>query len=315
MIALPSRISANRGATRRGFTLIELLVVIAIIAILIALLLPAVQQAREAARRSSCKSNLKQVGIALHNYADTHGTFPAGWYSKLNTTAGKGDMLYGQPGWGWGTMILPQMEQASLYQKLDMNTPKITQAATQPLSQTKIVSYRCPSDVGPDTNTNSGRWNDGTSNYLGVFGSNAQTAAASATVPGATLVYGLNEGSGRGMFSGNSKIKFRDVTDGLSNTVAIGEIAYGQVGSEIYNGAVWVGVAVSGGYSATTLTLNSTATYRINGTNVYAFSSFHTGGAQFLMGDGGVRFLSENIEGTTLNNLADRADGNVVADF
>ena len=101
--------------TRKGFTLIELLVVIAIIAILIALLLPAVQQAREAARRSTCKNNLKQIGISLHNYHDVHNAFPPGWIAVENNSPN----IEGESGFGWGTMLLPYMDQAPLYQQMD----------------------------------------------------------------------------------------------------------------------------------------------------------------------------------------------------
>ena len=115
-------------ARRQGFTLIELLVVIAIIAVLVSLLLPAVQQAREAARRSQCKNNLKQIGLALHNYHDTHSTFPAGYYSWV-TNNGSGpawanidpDTWDAAPGWGWGTMLLPFLDQAPLYNQLNLN--------------------------------------------------------------------------------------------------------------------------------------------------------------------------------------------------
>src|SRR6188472_548040 len=104
-----------KAHSRRGFTLIELLVVIAIIAILIALLLPAVQQAREAARRSQCKNNLKQLGLALHNYHDTSNTLPPGWIAVPTMS---GNTNASAPCWGWGTMILPGLDQAPLYSSM-----------------------------------------------------------------------------------------------------------------------------------------------------------------------------------------------------
>ncbi|MCB1129315.1 MAG: DUF1559 domain-containing protein, partial [Verrucomicrobiae bacterium] len=123
-------------ANRRGFTLIELLVVIAIIAILIALLLPAVQQAREAARRTECKNKLKQLGLALHNYHDTFRAFPAAFYRGTTTS----------PGWGWGTMILPYIDQAPLYNQWVM-TVSYDNGQNQTARRTKLAAYKCPSDL------------------------------------------------------------------------------------------------------------------------------------------------------------------------
>jgi prepilin-type N-terminal cleavage/methylation domain-containing protein len=140
-----------RDKSRVGFTLVELLVVIAIIGILVALLLPAVQAAREAARRSECTNNLKQIGVALHNYHDTHKMFPPGWIPQTGMPGGGSGYA-----WGWGTAILPFMEQASLPDQIQYGKITIYAAAGDPailpLMQTPIAPYRCPSDVGPPTN-------------------------------------------------------------------------------------------------------------------------------------------------------------------
>ena len=143
-------------AKRFGFTLIELLVVIAIIAILVALLLPAVQQAREAARRSSCKNNLKQLGLALHNYHDTHGVFPAGYYAGDHPSVADGEGDGRDARYGWGSMILPFLEQAPLYDKMQVGDRLLSQNVNDPTvladMQTPISAFRCPSDVAPGTN-------------------------------------------------------------------------------------------------------------------------------------------------------------------
>jgi len=130
-----------------GFTLVELLVVIAIIGVLVALLLPAVQSAREAARRMSCGNNFKQIGIALHNYHDAYQKLPPGWIMQATSPENSA-------GWGWPTFILPYVEQQNLYDRLQVNQLALMDvmgnAALRPLAQTKLKSYRCPSDVVKD---------------------------------------------------------------------------------------------------------------------------------------------------------------------
>ena len=148
---LEGKVSMHRKL--RGFTLIELLVVIAIIAILIALLLPAVQQAREAARRSTCRNNLKQIGLAMHNYADIHKCFPSGCMS----TTGNANPPGGPQMWGWGVMILPQVDQAPLFERLLVNKQTFYQllnnTALRSLIQQELPVYRCPSDTTRQTSS------------------------------------------------------------------------------------------------------------------------------------------------------------------
>ncbi|QDV49840.1 DUF1559 domain-containing protein [Gimesia fumaroli] len=314
---------------RQAFTLIELLVVIAIIAILIALLLPAVQQAREAARRSSCKNNMKQLGIALHNYHEIHSVFPPGYLRRdysISTFAG--------PGWGWGTMILPQLEQAGRYNQLRIDEQDLTgDPAIIAITQPKIDTFRCPSMPGGTINEKlkSDPADEGhsISSYKAIFGDlNTQYNYSG---DNCSLYAGSCISGGNGAFSPNSSVKFRDMTDGTANTLLIGEVPYGlngtvnSSGTKIdYRGSVWAGVDPEGSRSNVAviqtfrgLTGSGTpsTSYRINGTNSNAFGSHHTGGAHFLMGDGSVHFLSENLNNATINRLAARDDGEVVGEY
>lgn len=288
---------------KKGFTLIELLVVIAIIAILIALLLPAVQQAREAARRSSCKNNLKQIGVAMHNYHDVHRTLPPGYLDSDPAANVENRNLL-----GWGTFILPYIEQAALYNSIgeagafDVNWTTIsdmtTASATVPTPYSKVILnvYICPSDPMGGINKDVGNY--GKSNYTGVAGNTYKSSGT--TVP-------------TGSFYDNSHVTFRDFTDGLSNTIIIGERS--TKGSK--NGTIWIGnYSDAAYYTQNAITSPTSAYYGINGAaGSWNFTSSHTGGAHFLLGDGAVRFISENIHLATYGNLGYIADGNVIGEF
>lgn len=314
---------------RRAFTLIELLVVIAIIAILIALLLPAVQQAREAARRSACKNNLKQIGLAMHNYHDTHSVFPPGIIDV--TLSGTQHNLL-----GWGTMILPFLDQAPLYNQIgshngfDSAEGPWQLALSSATAQIELVDARtilpafiCPSDPMGGVNTDTvippgdtvavdayGAGKYGKSNYVGTVGEYYLPTTA------AQLKH-------RGILYKNSKIKFRDITDGTSNVFLAGErTTFGP-----YIGSIWIGAdkdhrnsrSFYGPYeriASIMAPVSSTdAAYFINGSNEGAFSSMHVGGAHFLLGDGSVRFVSENVHSLTYKQLAGKADGAVIGEF
>src|SRR4051794_14067209 len=167
---------SQRRPQRPGFTLIELLVVISIIAVLIALLLPAVQAAREAARRSHCVNNLKQIGIALHNYHDVMGVFPPGYVSAQSP--GSNPLTGGNDtgaGWAWGSMILPQIEQDSLFHAINFSL-SVSPAANNTVSLMRINAYLCPSDGTPNSVPVRDATNlktvdtVATGNYVGVFG-------------------------------------------------------------------------------------------------------------------------------------------------
>lgn len=291
---------------RFGFTLIELLVVIAIIAILIALLLPAVQQAREAARRTQCKNNLKQLGLALHNYHDVHLAFPPGFILQ------EADGGYN---WTWTVMVLPFIEQGVLFDQLDAGPTTCTQAlgVADSLSAmvTPLSAWRCPSASGPDLNTAWPALGDdlALSNYVGVNNS-------------ALLVVS----GGDGVFGRNSKLRMRDVTDGTSNTVGVGERAWSLSGVQLEAGRLFmqndatVVASLVSSLAAGAPPLNCTSPVADCQTG---FSSVHTGGAQFLMMDGAVRFVSENIDhqpGTTTvdstyEKLMSVNDGKVIGEF
>ncbi len=309
------QVQPQRSASgkRNAFTLIELLVVIAIIAILVALLLPAVQQAREAARRSSCKNNLKQLGLALHNYHDVHNVFPPA-YARSN---GEDPTLGIGNGWGWGVMLLPNIEEGALYDILNANTlpfQLIVDEGTPGWDQfmllkNPISTYRCPSDVAADTNIHAGEY--GTSNYIAVFGSHVDG--------------GLWQGAGNGCMFYNSRIGFRDITDGTSNVIMLGERAGpDRPPIQPWRAGIYAGVntldtnenqANPANWQGVMRGVWDVPAHRINGTSVWAFSSMHQGGAQFLMGDGAIRFISENINGLTYQILAERASGMVTGEF
>jgi prepilin-type N-terminal cleavage/methylation domain-containing protein len=329
---------------QKAFTLIELLVVIAIIAVLIALLLPAVQQAREAARRMQCKGNLKQLGLALHNYHGSLNVFPMGMCGWPGTADGSL--------WGWGTMILPYLDQAALYNSLSIATGGTSPNFNQPaagfgaimnsfnppsaLLQTNLPIYRCPSDSGANLVTipagglnGSLRFSTfayGRSNYPGVIGSTWVNV-------GGLMV-------SNGAFAESSSVSMRDFTDGLSNTFLIGErrspgVVNGRyVGGEtIWAGANddqgpaidWQGFAIHLGYcdQSNTLNLTSASAPGVSSDKPYtSFGSQHTGGSHFLMGDGAVRFISENIAtgpanaaGSTYQNLAARNDSQLLGEY
>jgi prepilin-type N-terminal cleavage/methylation domain-containing protein len=289
-----------RSPRRVGFTLIELLVVIAIIAILIGLLLPAVQKVREAAARMKCANNLKQIGLAMHSYNDAYGHLPAGWATNSATAP--------SPGWSWATLILPYVEQAPLYSTLAVDPSGATGVPAPTAAnglQLPLSVYRCPSDGGPPLNTQF-------SNY-------------------ATCNYVVNrEVVGPGRLDGNNNnqnaMSIQGITDGSSNTVLVGER------ESVKNvGAIWIrGSQTSASFEgrpgsglnpqpAAGTVFNTGSAQRL------AFSSQHTGGCLFLLGDGHVRLVSNSISADTtdtwtnfpahatnftLQNVIHPADGN-----
>ncbi|QDT55889.1 Type II secretion system protein G precursor [Caulifigura coniformis] len=301
----------------RGFTLIELLVVIAIIAILIALLLPAVQQAREAARRTQCKNNLKQIGLALHNYHDVFLTFPPGFIRDYPPGSNNSADTNAPEGWGWGAMILPQLEQSPLYNQLDIGRRALYSVigagrpTVNPVESAPSF-FLCPSDPGGNMGATRAH-----QSWIWTSGRGVQAAGLSPFRPGASNYIasrGANdldrdrfERPGRGtagMFYGNSSVRISHVTDGTSNTVAVGE----RDGQSCFGG-IWAGVchpdrstpADGGIFSALgagdkNCKLNSAAAVGGQHGCSRGFASLHTGGAHFAMADGAVRFISDTIQ-------------------
>ena len=309
---------------KRGFTLIELLVVIAIIAILIALLLPAVQQAREAARRTQCKNNLKQIGLAVHNYHDVYNIFPTGSVPRHAS----GNNFVNQSAWGWHAFILPQIDQAPLFNTLQVNdrslydvtsnrtiTPDRNSLSTM---FPALAAFQCPSDTtGPNLKAGMRRQNFNGSNQSGITGPVNNWRPPTSNYPGVVGFRDINRPRGpgrlaqRGTFYNLSRVRFRDFTDGSSNTLIVGER------DKRCGAGSWIGnrAPLGGGTHGADFTFGKVSKIINDPVNAGSnnctdgFSSKHVGGAQFLLGDGSVRFISENIDSKPAANNRINRDG------
>lgn len=278
---------------RAAFTLVELLVVIAIIGILIGMLLPAVQMVRESARRTECANKIRQMGLALLNFESSNETFPPSY---------KGAAF--DPGWSWGTHILPFVEQNNLYQfgnsrNLLFGAGSNPANTTTEYSQTELTLFRCPSDQGPSLNPI--RLNHAMSNYRAVAG------------PYQPSCYTCNVDLGGVMYQ-NSGTKMADVLDGTSNTVVIGECKYDETTGK--KAAIWPGMTgLRGGaiWISDVMWWVDADTAQINGTAPQAFSSNHPGGALFVFGDGSTHFFREGGDVDILRFLAGRDDGVIIS--
>jgi len=304
-----------------GFTLIELLVVIAIIAVLIALLLPAVQQAREAARRTQCKNQLKQIGLAIHNYESTHSILPSGMLN-WNTPAGQQNppkfrsvSLF--------ALLLPQIDQGALAAQWNYNDPR--QNVPSGRTATVLPVLVCPSDAieqkviitFPNFNPAGDLY--ALTSFGGSGGIKSYSPNRSPTLDG--------------IFHVNSTTRLRDIIDGTSQTLLLGERyhrdleydanagAYTKIGGYGY----WSPTSGLPGIGDVTMSAFVPINYEhptgvaVNDTyedqRVSAFGSGHVGGAQFGLADGSVRFVSENISMATLRGLATRAGGEVISEL
>ncbi|MCA9026310.1 MAG: DUF1559 domain-containing protein [Planctomycetaceae bacterium] len=304
---------------RRGFTLIELLVVIAIIAVMIALLLPAVQQAREAARRTQCKNNLKQIGLALHNYHDVHLLFPP------SSTSGFGAGVWNYPATGptdpsihlhsFASLILPYLEQANIYNSIDYNVSSLDPVNREMASQV-LPFYICPSYSGrtvsddPLYTTTVGYDSFAIRNYVAM---------------GAVSVLGLSGAvPAEGVMYPGSANRFRNITDGTTNTILVAETR--EQSSSVWIDGTTASVAArwtdlgSPTFSGNTVSINYTP-YFPGGIfpnsigQEYGPSSQHEGGAHHLLCDGSVHFLSENMDAEVYDALTTCAGNEVVGEF
>lgn len=309
---------------RRGFTLIELLVVIAIIAVLVALLLPAVQQAREAARRTQCKNQLKQFGLALANYEETYKTLPAGG-------------IFGRS-WGpsFWVFLLPYLDYQTLYEGLNFDAAESGYTGncnTAAVNNMSLPVLFCPSSPLPSRGMGGCGTNTQLSTYLGVAGAVQVTGVfTEARNVAAHGTYGIS--SRGGLLPPRTAVKIRDVTDGLSNVIAIGEhgdfMMNAGVKTQMVGQHGWMMGVGSNDVNNNDRTFNLTSVRYKPGSRNFSdvgvgattqnypnnlpFLSAHSGGSQVILGDGSVKFLSENVDFLVLLRAVTRDDGEPVAD-
>lgn len=348
---------------RSGFTLIELLVVIAIISVLMGLLLPAVQKVRAAAATTECKNNLKQMGIALHHFENDYKRFPPG-YTSYRTSDGSGPAWAhidqatwdGGPGWGWAAYLLPYLEQGNISAKFDYNVP-LWSPAYRDLVSHKLKVFLCPAasggedpyvvqrEDGSPLTINGSTITLGRSNYVASHGQescwgecgSARTATVFTNIytsqTKTILVNGDVSRVADGPFYRNSRTRIAEVTDGMSNTIFLGEH------SSRLSDKTWVGV-VPGAYTHPRFTspengpdaaatsvlvhagpsggeLDITGFPIIHPVNFPTYHvgqmySEHTGGGNVLMGDGSVRFITDGIDLIHFAEMSSMNEGEVV---
>src|SRR5262245_58605742 len=275
-----------RRLRRTGFTLIEVLVAVAVIGILAALLLPAVQSARASARRVMCANQLRQLGLALHLYHDSHLCFPPGSYVM-------GSSFPMQTGWGWGAMILPSVEQEALHDQLDFAHGTAV-GNNLPLIATSIPLWRCPAEIAPD-----------------------EIEAFPLDHSPFLLASGNYCGS-EGVLAAMSRVRIGDIRDGTSRTLILGErmVQSGENGALPFTSA-WCGqVAFADVYEYRSVPhLSPSRLHPINASpsDALCFGGRHAGGANFIFADGSGRFLNENMDGVVFESLGTASGGEIYA--
>ena len=297
---------------RIGFTLVELLVVIAIIGLLVGLLLPAVQAARESARRTQCTNNLRQIGIALQNYEGSYRSLPSGYISNFLS-----DGTDTGPGWGWAALLLNNLEENNLRGQLNLDRP-IEDPANAKTRIQSVSVYLCPSDSVPSV------WSAlkevdpipankicdvASANYVGMFGD---------TEPGI---------DGSGLFFRNSHVRFREITDGTSHTIAVGERSH-LLGEATWIGSVTAAVLAPGPGDTdgigvfeiehgSSMVLGHTGEHKGPGDptgDVNMFFSQHWGGVNFVFADAHVAFLTTDMDDKIFKAMSTRAKGETISD-
>ncbi|QDV68608.1 putative major pilin subunit [Rosistilla carotiformis] len=325
-------------SSKRGFTLVELLVVIAIIGILVGLLLPAVQAAREAARRMQCSNNLKQTALSMHNYHDTYKTFPQGAIVRFGSGSLSSDFYVNA-----FSSTLPFIEQGSLQNLYNFDEPWESQLPA--VASTVVSTYYCPSNAGPETVTDTA-----VGAVLASFGATVGDTFGVTTYrlsKGAHGEWSNNPsgyGSAKGMFDLGLKTSFRDIIDGTSNTLCIGEGSSGArhdlcagvnctTPTETVSSIGWIipqpiadaaGLTRNSIFAGTVEPLNKNPTTSTNlaeatfnsaatggGDTVGNFSSYHPGGGNFALADGSVRFIGETIDMVIYRAVSTVAGGEV----
>ncbi|HVU88446.1 MAG TPA: DUF1559 domain-containing protein [Pirellulales bacterium] len=329
-----------RRYSRRAFTLVELLVVIAIIGMLVALLLPAVQAAREAARRGQCTNNLKQIGLALHNYVNSQGFFPPGYIDGNKVATATPDNDVG-PGWGWAAFLLPFQEQQNLYNQIQFHQG-VQAAVNATVAQQTLAMYQCPTDPWQDPvaiydiNMSAPIATVAHANYVGCNGWIECFYNAGGAADGSGGADGLQGGlglEGDGLFFRNSRFTPASITDGLSVTIVVGERS-GDHSPSTWTGAVTGGLCPAwmagqtpnspppGPAYDNTDFAEALVLAHGNATHVPSadfpifdpdtFYSMHAGqGANFLLGDGSVRFITSSIEPLTYQYMCTIAGGEI----
>ncbi len=297
----------SRKSRRFGFTLVELMVVSGMTTLLFGQIFQAIAEAREAARRSACKNNLKQIGLALHNYHDSYNTLPPGWVG-VDLKSKKLD-VWGMNGFGWGAMITPFVDQALLYNQMDFGV-RVDDEKNAKSIATQIPTYRCPSDPFIKKtwkimdNKDAPVAELATVNYVGSFGTE-ELAKCEKMKTGEI-------GKGNGLLFHNSVVRLADIKDGTSNTLAVGE----RIGNDKKDHlSTWSGVVAKGKHPFARILGSSDQPLNAKERHPSDYRSGHDKGAHFLLMDGGVRYIATELDQKTFQAITTRDGGEEVSDF